>query len=214
MKNTSSRYIALVIATLLSSAANSAVFEYQLLMQAETSLDQGPVHVAGMLVNTGTVTLNAFPQGTSLAGLPSNLNQTTNWCGFDASACLISQFPVDGTLAPGESFSFTWLAGTQEENISGYAGLSLSGLLAFVPLNSDWVWTEGGHLTDLIVESLWVNGPANMNLPFHVSTINLAIAGQYISGSPLTEVPLPATVWLFGSGLLALLGISRKTSTH
>lgn len=30
----------------------------------------------------------------------------------------------------------------------------------------------------------------------------------------VSAVPVPAAAWLFGSGLLALLGVSRKTSTH
>ena len=38
-----------------------------------------------------------------------------------------------------------------------------------------------------------------------------AIRGQL--GTPLTVIPVPAAAWLFGSGLLGLLGIARNRTT-
>lgn len=44
---------------------------------------------------------------------------------------------------------------------------------------------------------------------------SLSSAGQLtysIAGAPVSEVPVPAALWLFGSGLLGLVGIGRRKS--
>lgn len=40
-----------------------------------------------------------------------------------------------------------------------------------------------------------------------------ATHGFFIEGLNLTQVPVPAAVWLFGSGLLGLIGIARRKNT-
>jgi len=36
----------------------------------------------------------------------------------------------------------------------------------------------------------------------------------YIEVAPVPEVPIPAALWLFGSGLLGLVGVSRRKKMH
>jgi hypothetical protein len=37
------------------------------------------------------------------------------------------------------------------------------------------------------------------------------VAGEIdIPGKPLSQVPVPAAIWLFGSGIIGLIGLARK----
>ncbi|HEY9150311.1 MAG TPA: VPLPA-CTERM sorting domain-containing protein, partial [Gammaproteobacteria bacterium] len=41
-------------------------------------------------------------------------------------------------------------------------------------------------------------------------TDGLMTVGGYATGYPLAQVPVPAAVWLFGTGLMALAGVARR----
>lgn len=179
------------------------VFEYEIWMQSETSLDIGNIKVQGQIVNTGMVSLDLTAQWSALGGTPSNLNSTT--CGLE---CLNAQLN-EKVLNPGGTFYFTWLSGTQEENLSNRSGELLSGSVGLIPLGSDWNWTSGGFIPELLVSSVWVNGPADTTLQFNKTKINLEVAGQYINSSPLASVPEPNTLLLLGSGIV-WIGFVRK----
>jgi hypothetical protein len=43
-------------------------------------------------------------------------------------------------------------------------------------------------------------------------TAFLSAGGLTLAGTPSAVTPLPAAVWLFGSGLLGLTGIARRKS--
>jgi len=48
---------------------------------------------------------------------------------------------------------------------------------------------------------------------FGRATTSAGVAGAFRwidLGAPLTTVPVPAAVWLFGSGLLGLIGVARR----
>ena len=90
------------------------------------------------------------------------------------------------SLCPTEKFSFTWLSGTQEEDLSSRSGELLSGGLGLVPFGSDWQWLSGGFITELLVSSVWVNGLADASLAFNRTEINLDTGGQYIEITPVT----------------------------
>jgi hypothetical protein len=56
--------------------------------------------------------------------------------------------------------------------------------------------------------------PANAALIFAIDNyttdeLSFSISGTFDSGAQ-SAVPLPATVWLFGSGLLGLIGMARR----
>lgn len=161
--------------------AATVVFEYELWMQAQTSLDAGPISIQGKIVNTGGATLNLTPDTVSIAGIPSNLNLTT--CD---DPCIRQQL-TGFVLAPGATFSFLWLDGTQTENISGFAGSVFSASVGLVPVGSDWTWTAAGNIPGTLVSSEWVNGPVNTSLPFNKQIINLTTVGQFMN----TPTPIP-----------------------
>jgi len=67
----------------------------------------------------------------------------------------------------------------------------------------DVVWTGNRH-TDGISGIRMDNGPfPGFNANFDVRTMDL-------TGVTVSAVPVPAAVWLFGSGLLGLVGIARR----
>lgn len=53
-----------------------------------------------------------------------------------------------------------------------------------------------------------IGGSPMKTIPFLIFNANFDITGMRLIG-PL-PIPIPATIWLFGSGLLGLIGISRK----
>jgi len=154
----------------------SFVFEYEIYMQAETSLDIGPIEVQGRVVNTGTVSIDLSAQWGALGGLPSNIGATTT--GLSNVHDQLNGL----TLAPYESLDFIWLSGTQEQNLESYAGDLLSGSFGLIPLGSDWHWTSGGFIPELLVSSEWVNGPADTSLPSNKVVINLEILVIILKG--------------------------------
>lgn len=83
-------------------------------MKAQTSLELGPVAIAGRIVNTGTVALKP-PQEVSWGGYPGS--GLTEDC---SGACILDE--LTGSLEPGDSRSFLWFTGTITQDISSWAG--------------------------------------------------------------------------------------------
>lgn len=62
------------------------------------------------------------------------------------------------------------------------------------------------------------NVPANSQIPFFTYLLNAGqyvlqidiLAGQLSASTQIAAVPLPGAIWLFGSALLAFLGISSR----
>ena len=184
-------------------AEASSIFEYEIHIQAETSLAIGPIEVQGRVVNTGTVSIDLTSQWGALGGIPGSIGSTLTELSH------VHDQLMGLTLDPNNSLDFIWLSGTIEENVSAYAGGFLSGSLGFIPLGSDWHWTSGGFIPELIVSSEWVNGAADTSLPFNKVVINLDSAGDYIE---VTPIPISSAIWLFGSGLIGIAGIRKKVN--
>lgn len=199
-------FILFLLFSFRAFAQATPIFEYEIWMQAETSLDPGPIEVKGNILNTGLAILDLSPRWAALGGLPSNLNETTSGLEY------VNQQLQGATLTLGENFPFFWLIGTQEQNLTSYSGSLLSGSLGLIPLGSDWHWTQGGFIPELLVHSEWVNGPADSTLPFNKVVINLNTAGQYIvtPSSPPYIIPEPSSLILLGFGLLGAGLFKRK----
>lgn len=70
---------------------------------------------------------------------------------------------------------------------------------------------SGSGLYDTDLANIVAN-PTNFYVSLHNADFpNGALRGQ-IGNALAAPVPIPAAIWLFGSGLLGLLGISRKNS--
>jgi hypothetical protein len=59
------------------------------------------------------------------------------------------------------------------------------------------------------------NGSSGTVQSYLLGTASLSSTGQLViaGNAPVSAVPLPAAVWLFGSGLLGLVGVSRRRKT-
>ena len=188
-----------------STVQAAIIFEYEIWMQAETSLDIGPIDVLGRVVNTGTAILDRSSKWAALGGKPSNLSSTTTGLEY------VNEQLNGGILNPGESFPFVWLTGTQEQDLQSWSGDLLEGSFGLIPYGSDWHWTQGGFIPELLVHSTFVNGPADTSLPFNKVVINLETAGQYINGTPLeAPIPEPASLFLLSFGLLGTGFLKKK----
>lgn len=198
-------FIFLLLFSFPAFAQATPIFEYEIWMQAQTSLDTGSIEVKGNILNTGLAILDLSPRWAALGGLPSNLNETTS--GLEH----VNQ-QLKGALSLDENFPFIWLIGTQEQDLSSYSGSLLSSSIGLIPLGSDWHWTSGGFIPELLVYSEWVNGPADSTLPFNKVIINLDTAGQYIEtpSPPPHVIPEPSSLFLMGFGLLGAGLFKRK----
>jgi len=76
-------------------------------------------------------------------------------------------------------------------------------------LEADWVITTGNWsslLANVSSLSLKIEAVGNNDQPGDIDGID----NVFLSDTPLSAVPVPATVWLFGSGLLGLVGMARR----
>ncbi len=88
------------------------------------------------------------------------------------------------------------------------------GASAFITSEADPVygasWQRYGYLYDNVYDSL---SAAEDRVVLDLSQVAVDGAGNYQFGSALVRtsvVPVPAAVWLFGSGLIGLIGVARR----
>ena len=79
--NTSLLLILFLTVSLANPYLGASIFQYELWMQAQTSLDMGLIEVEGRMVNTGSTPLELPPQQGALDDLPLNLFSTVG-CQF------------------------------------------------------------------------------------------------------------------------------------
>ena len=107
-----------------------------------------------------------------------------------------TRFPFNSPTRPGLSFSG-----------NGRGNNTLGGWFDVLEV----VYGAGGDILKLAVDFRQFDESESMTGPstFGSLRINSDIALNY-TGVPLSHVPVPAAVWLFGSGLLGLVGMSRR----
>ena len=106
----------------------------------------------------------------------------------------------DGTVVfgAGDSMTIDLLGGqtlTEADAYSGYVALSFVGGTL---VGLDYIYTNGGG--------------EDFNSYFDNFDDFDSLVGLWQTNANLTVVPIPAAVWMFGSGLLALAGWSRRRS--
>jgi hypothetical protein len=108
-------------------------------------------------------------------------------------------------------------------NSSGWESDDL--IMAYVEMNDgaqiDLLNTTGYDIDNLTIEGVWTNLYADLSgytsatlsiaLDSNAATESIFIDNVVFEGSP---VPVPAAIWLLGSGVLGLIGIGREKSRH
>ena len=93
-------------------------------------------------------------------------------------------------------------------NVSSGSYSQLLDLTLATSFNSAFVTSIGGTVAG--AEAALVTGLGNGQAYFNIHTTNFA-GGEIRGFFAPAPVPVPAAVWLFGSGLLWLAGIARRT---
>ncbi len=92
----------------------------------------------------------------------------------------------------------------------GCAGSCLTNIGPFSNVQSDVYWsaTEYAPTTSFAWLFIMSNGVQNFNVK------NVSFYGWAVQSGDVSAVPVPAAVWLFGSGLLGLVGVARRKSAN
>jgi len=110
-------------------------------------------------------------------------------------------FDLTGIILPTFSISADWTSDNGAKIFLNGVDTGIVGPGSFgglLPLTIGSGFTAGSNTLDFIV----TNDPFTSNNPTGLLVANLTATGSL--------VPVPAAVWLFGSGLLCLIGISRR----
>ena len=162
----------------------------------------------GLLTVTGTsMTIDAYDPSTGLDFIIGGTYTLT--ANFDGSGSF-----VDGTvLATGTSFSgdVNFQSGTlisADLSAFGYGGTDAAGTMDFLLANITGDMAAFGDVWGGIIINTTTLSPATGNwdtggLDF---TADFSASGVAVN----TTVPVPAAVWLFGSGLIGLIGLGRR----
>ena len=78
------------------------------------------------------------------------------------------------------------------------------GLTSLAAFTSDHSWVEQSGITDLLVDTRFVRYEFTGTINFGKNT------DAYLDAAYLKVVPVPAAVWLFGSGLIGLIALARR----
>lgn len=156
-------------------------------------------------VNTGIANAQLITGGMGMTGSYTvdattfTLGSATGTSGTDILGTTVG-FPTPGNINNGaiNFASFTSVANVLD--IGGWQ-FDMDSLLN-ESTSSLWKFTGSGSLTDL-------NGVYENTAATYVLSAN-PTGSSYSISINATVVPVPAAVWLFGSGLLGLVGVARR----
>ena len=140
--------------------------------------------------NDGTTYLN----GNSYTGVDAGSNMTTHSEMSNLWYNVLGNIPFIDTA--GNSPQPGW-------------GLSNTSPFSNIQSNNYWSATEYAPLTS---SAAWFFGMHNGNQHYSIKTAN-SFYGWAVQSGDVSAVPVPAAVWLFGSGLLGLFGVARRKKT-
>jgi len=137
-------------------------------------------------------TITSQVENDFLLGLVPQVNAAVWLGGFDASGDYFDPAKDAWSWITGESFGYSnWSPGkpiAPNENYLQFFGGSVSSVYGVAP--GEW---------NNVVDAYSGTGP-------------YVIRGYFVEYE-LSSVPIPPALWLFGSGLLGLIGVARKKST-
>lgn len=170
-----------------SNAATVATFNANQVGTSSTATDS--LSGTGSVDSSGQLTLN-YSGDLSVLLFPAGSN----------TVALTVTETLDGTLS-GNTWSAAGTGNWQLNSCNNVGSATLCGYLGTLPLN---------------------NSMTNVNGSFDVSTggvitsdVNFTTPATFTMNTTdtVSPVPLPATAWLFGSGLLGLVGTARRDRT-
>ncbi len=198
------RLISIVVLMVVSVSVNAATFN--VLSGTFRVVDQNNLPVGETAILTGNGVLVEGIYDGSAAGIATNPNAT--YAGYETA--LFLGVPIEFYYAPSGVFDdpgaplhsaptidfntmtadmTSVFANWNSDPLSGYIGeFNVGGIASVVALGSDRWELSWSHL--------------QTDGPFTGITSEMTMV--------VSSVPLPAAVWLFGSGLIGLLGIARR----
>lgn len=143
-----------------------------------------------------------------------NMSPTESYLVTDPSYFLLANFNPQGDLIGRSSVT---IRGSIDDSVFGqYSGLLMTADLAEFAYGKN-IFDEDllGFNTENIIcpqfDFCTRNESAYLNLGFLGLDADMANWGSFVaSGTAVTTIPVPAAAWLFGSGLLGLVGIARR----
>ena len=177
------------------------------------------------LFNSGTSAVSFDNYSIDLInGSSSASYRTIDLSGFSINANDYFVVCGDATQVANCDYSFTTMSGWLQNGAPDAVGLyentnlldSLSYEGALAPLTEGDALTISDSNTDILsIGRIMVGMDSNNNLlDFELGcitpgTVNIAGSGD-CSSTSVSAVPIPAAAWLFGSGLIGLVGMARR----
>lgn len=158
-----------------------------------------------MLGGAATFTLGSFPGGTGFSNADLN----------SGSSAPRNQLPSNGPFS--DDWNFTVgpnTGGAANVTITGIGSLNLSDLKASILGAGDLKLLFSNVSNELLGLSFGILNPGSYTLQVTGNTFGSTTDSHSYSGNlsigNVAAVPVPAAVWLFGSAIAGLIGISRR----
>lgn len=191
------------------ATATAAAWE-QGLLGINSNVTLGGLLGVGMYSNIGTTdastssNINVYDTISNL-GLISSIPVLDMYGNLDSSA---ANFAADRMNAfAGDALSYTQMAlGCPDFNNTTYYTRNQGAAVAYTENRCHQL--RNGFLTEAEAEN---NTNADVVLRGSADALLESTVSDWMANNaPLTAVPIPATVWLFGSGLIGLIGVARR----
>lgn len=200
-----------------STAPNAAVFDFQAWVTANG--EQGFNNSTPFTMTGSGLTLTAKAFENSVSGINSNVYMDGFFNGAVGGMGVCSTLVTGNQCSPSSDDNVSLDGGNAEilswnfsQNVS-QINLEL-GDSEHVTFNSSFKYSLNG--VDWLTAATDINGMVTLLLTGSTSQIDFKTSGAaltdyfYIRNADVTVVPVPAAAFLFGSGLLGLVGVARK----
>ena len=159
--------------------------------------------------------------GIVLGDVSGDLGGASNcWGTFDGNDPKADGFSIDGTI-------FNYVARDNAEPDDGLEGADIGLVVDGMPgLTGTWAFDDGAITGDFLIVLKASNSPGYAVWSFEEGDAD-SFSGEWnvawgqdlshlsiYETSDVPEVPVPAAAWLFGSGLIGLVGVARRKNSN